>query len=265
MNREDFRQMMKVINNYLKSEEELESFYEINFDPDKKTIPVTTIATPSSCKVQLAFKVYFGAKFQSNEKMLLGTKLHEGLIEIIKNHWEEITENTSKLENINPEFEKPLEYSLENGWTLVGRADMVLGDEIYEFKFKDTKGYDKFDSSDSDFGTQVAVEQLNAYLHIYDDAKIGFIWTFNIDDFGNPGKHKQMKPKVVYKNEKMFEETIQKANIVISIIEKLKNGKLPENDILQERLRLKKAKKLWMCKSCHFLAICKYVEKKNML
>ena len=250
--------MMRVISKYLKYEEGLENLSEIEVVPTKKSIPITAL---QECKVKTAFDVYFNPKLRSTENMLRGTYLHKGLERIIKNHWEEIVSEVPRLRSINPDIEKPLEYSLNNGWKLIGRADMVLGSEIYEFKFKDTKHYDSFDKSPDDYGTKYAVEQLNAYLHMYDKATIGFIWVFNSDDFNNPGKDKSMKPKVVKKDRRLFEKTLQNANFVADIVSKLENKELPVEEIIAERNRLRDSKKEWMCSNCPYLAICNYIER----
>ncbi len=250
--------MMKVIHKYLKSEEEFESISEISVKPVEKNIYITALG---ECRIRSAFDAYFNPKSRPTESMLRGIYLHNGLEKIIENHWEEIVSEVPKLRGIHPEFEKRLEYPLDNGWKLIGKADMVLGNEIYEFKFKDTKHYESFDKKTDDYGTEYAVEQLNAYLHMYDKANIGFIWVLNSDEFNNPGVYKIIKSKVVDKDGDMFEKTLQKANFVADIVNKLENKELPVEEIIAERNRLRDSKKVWVCSRCPYSPICEYVER----
>ena len=260
MKRDDIEKFREIIMEHLKDEGYIEDLSDINVAEKEKTIPVTGLGL---CSIQTAFKIHFSSKTILNKSMVAGRKLHEGLGNIIENHWKDIIAHIPNLEDAEYEMEKALELPLKNGWKLTGRADLVADDIIFEFKFKNSKGFESF-GDDKDIGTILAVEQLNAYLHMLEGSRSGIIWTFNIDEFSNPGKSKSIKHKIVEKNDFIWKETLRKAEFVAHVLEELEKGIMPTKDIIEEKKRLNKSVRGWICNYCQYRFICRYVEMKTL-
>ncbi len=256
----DIEKFKEIIIEHLKDEGYIEDLSDINVAEKKKTIPVTGLGL---CSIQTSFKIHFSSKTIPNKSMVAGMKLHEGLGKIIENHWKDIIEQIPYLEDAEYEMEKTLELPLKNGWKLTGRADLVAGNMIFEFKFKNSKGFESF-GDDEDIGTILAVEQLNAYLHMLKGSHSGIIWTFNIDEFSNLGKSKSIKHKIVEKDDYTWKETLRKAEFVAQILEELEKGKMPTKEIIEEKKRLNKSRIGWICNYCQYRFICRYVEMRTL-
>ena len=204
-----------------------------NTNGKKNTIPITYL---SFCLRKAAFNLYFGTRsFERYPKAALGEMLHLGFQKLIENNARYIFQEDSKFE-----FEVPLEYELENGWKITGRADFTWNNKVIELKFKD---FDRFSGIDldeipDDEVLKAYIEQVNAYAFILD--KEPYIWVFD---------NREMKFKIleVEKDEEQFYKMIQKAHKIIDGVEQLREGKFPIE--LKQRFS-------WECNYCIYRAIC---------
>ncbi|NJE62335.1 hypothetical protein E3E51_11405 [Thermococcus sp. 21S7] len=209
----------------------------------KRSMPITQLSfCPLKLALSLRFDVrYFGTK---NDGQILGTVLHAGLMDTIVNSWDYLKGNLQE----KPLVEVPVQYELEDGWVLSGRADLVVGKHVFEFKFLHEYPYEGIpegiegpDEIPDDSVVIAYVEQLNAYLHMLPNVEVGHLWVFNRNSLV-PWKKIPVK-----KDEEMFKELLQRARDVINLVEDLENGEVPERP--EPRFG-------WECKNCIFRPIC---------
>jgi len=209
----------------------------------KKSIPITQLSfCPLKLALSLRFDVrYFGTK---NDGQILGTVLHAGLLDTIVNSWDFLRGNLTE----KPLVEVPLQYELEDGWVLSGRADLVVGKHVFEFKFLHEYPYEAIPENIEEIGeipddsvVKAYVEQLNTYLHMLPDVEVGHLWIFNRNSLV------PWKKISVDKNGDMFDELLKRARKVIKFVESLENGNMP--DSFEPRFE-------WECRNCIYRPIC---------
>jgi len=172
--------------------------------PERK-IWVTSL---SFCLRKAALSIYLGTfKYERTGEMLVGTVLHKWLGEALGEE---------------ADFEVQVEYSLEDGWKLVGRVDAVKDGYPVEFKFRgfDAEGESGPRSLDEmEEPPKLAREQLNAYLNMM-NRDIGYVYVFDRNGL-------QFKVFPVKKDEEAFEKFLGRAKVVIKGVKDLENGKFP--------------------------------------
>ena len=250
---DDFVKFREAVLRYIREEEGFEDIDSIEGDRAKKTISVTALR---DCLVKAAFNTFYRPVFVASKPAKIGTVLHANLEDTIKRNWEEISKDIENLMGATPEFERWMSYSLKDGWKLIGRADLIVNNEIYEFKFKGSKNFEKVEDGNMGYDE----DQLNAYLCMSADSKIGFLWVFNSDEFNNPGFEKSLKTKVVKPNKEKFDEMVHRAEKVIDIVNMLESGSLPVEEILKERKKFREEGNTMICKGCPYKAVCNYIE-----
>ena len=194
--------------------------------PERK-IWVTSL---SFCLRKAALSVYLGTtRYDRTGEMLVGSVLHRWLGEALGDE---------------VEFEVPVEYTIEDGWKLVGRVDAVKGDYLLEFKFR---GFGSENGPKSleelDDAPKLAKEQLNAYLNMMGKER-GYVYVFDRN-----GLDFRVFP--IERDERAFSQFIKRARIVIAGVRDLEEDRFP----------------LWIkprweneCKNCVFRPICKALE-----
>jgi len=188
----------------------------LNFDKREREDSTIYVSDLTSCMRRAFFNIYFNAQPRPTPAMLQGKLFHVALERVLSDDF------------ADAEFEVECSYSLENGWKLKGRADVVTDEAVFEFKF--TKGTKYNQASTMYFA------QLSAYLKMIGKQK-GYLVlvdreTFNVDVLE------------VSEIDDLWNAVLQDANI---LIDHLQRGSIP---IYKSPLFP------WECSHCAWNIVC---------
>ena len=205
----------------------------------KKTIPVSKVSfCPFAAAISLKYNIRFYG--ERNGGKIMGTILHAGLLSTIVDAWEYLRGSIEE----EPRIEVPVQYELGNEWVLAGRADLVIGSHVFEFKFMDDGPYEHVPETvedvDNNSVLKAYIEQLNAYLHLIPGAETGHLWMFRRNEIV------PWKKLEVSKDTEEFRKFIKRAEKIIEIVNGLDRGEIPD---FEPRFN-------WECKNCIFRPIC---------
>jgi len=173
-------------------------------------------------------RAFFNIKFNANPmvvsaRAITGKAIHMLLQQALKSRYP------------NAVFEVSCQYPLENGYVLLGRADMIDGDTVYEFKY--TSMYNQ--------AKEMYFAQANCYANMIDcnRFKVVIIDRNKLDVLVLEGE----------RSEDAFMKIIDQCNQIIKALQ----AKDEELDRLPERSPWS-----WACDNCTYKLICRMVDLK---
>ena len=188
----------------------------------KRSIPITLVPF---CPLKATLIVRYDMRF-SGEKdsgKILGTILHAGLLNTIRDAWDYLRGDIEE----EPRIEVPVQHELGNGWVLTGRADLVIGKHVFEFKFMDDGPYEHvpetIEEVDDNSVLKAYIEQLNAYLNLIPGAEMGHLWIFRRNEIV------PWKKLDVTKSREDFEKFLERARKIVELINQLERGEIPHD------------------------------------
>jgi CRISPR/Cas system-associated exonuclease Cas4 (RecB family) len=190
----------------------------LNFDKKEREDNTIHVSDLTSCMRRSFFNIYFNAQPKPTPAMLQGKLFHVALEKVLK----------SDDSFADAEFEVECSYSLENGWKLKGRADVVTSEAVYEFKF--TKGTKYNQASTMYFA------QLSAYLKMIQKPR-GYLVLVDRETF-------DVQVLEVSEIDDLWNTVLQDANI---LIDHLQRGSIP---IYKSPLFS------WECQHCAWSIVC---------
>jgi len=168
----------------------------------------------TNCLRKAFFNIVFNAHpITANSSVLIGKALHELLPKVLGNTFR------------GAEYEVPVEHSLGGGWVLKGRIDMLHDNVVYEFKF----GNPETDAK------PMYIMQANAYAKM---VGAEMYWLIIVDK-----RRLVVEATPGYPDEKLWQETLHRANILISSIKKELPPRGPDV--------------AWECDNCPYNIICR--------
>ena len=191
----------------------------INFDyrPRRPTdIYVTDVVV---CPRRAFFNLRFNANpMVSNPKAVAGKAMHMLVQQALKSRYP------------NAVFEVSCQYPLDDGYVLVGRADMIDGDTVYEFKF----------SSRHNRAEPMYYAQLNCYLNML-NLNNGVLVIIDRNSF-------EVECLPLERDEQAFDMLVSEANEIVKLVELARKG---------EKVRPPHGPRWeWECKGCIYKIIC---------
>ena len=156
---------------------------------EPKTIYVTDL---TGCLRAAFYELYFRANPLPTPPMVLGRLLHAVLKDVLVKEF------------ADAEYEKRCEYVLGEGWKLVGRADIVTGDAVYEFKFTRGLGFNKAEPA--------YAAQVSAYCFMLGKS-VGYLVDVDRDTF-------DVQVLEVKPDEDLWKNMLNEASVLIDSVRK---------------------------------------------
>jgi len=193
--------------------------WHINDIPKDRELNTLYVTDMTFCLRKSFFNIMFNAKTPRQWNMVLGSLLHEVCEKLIK-------------DAIGAETEVECGYEFD-GWRIVGRADLVTDDAVYDFKFvKYTENEDTL----FEYSLQV-----NAYATMLNKEKYYVIFVNVTNGDVKAYEFKQL--------DALWQEFLDRARVIIDAVES--NGdKLPPRTKYQ-----------WMCRYCPYSFVCHRLDK----
>jgi CRISPR/Cas system-associated exonuclease Cas4 (RecB family) len=206
---------MSEISKKTLSEEKIKSLF-FSFgerERGEKEIFVTDVIY---CWRRAWFTYKFKSKLPPSPKMVLGKLIHSSLPFVFDGYY--------------ANYEVPVSHELKDGWILTGKADMVLDDVVYEFKFT----HDSFNRVSPAYFVQV-----EAYISMLNKS-IGYLVLVDRNTF-------DVKMIRIERDDKIFDAFIKEAEELIDVF---RGDELPFVNSPRHEFE---------CKHCPLFSVCKHL------